>query len=151
MESVSKGTEIILRMVLIFAVFMILLTVYLGLTDKIENWDVAAFWFIGSCVAIFFVSKKLRKPMRESQTDEQPSSNKLLSVVLAAYNQPKDKSTTIGIVAAGLGVASVVVPYFAAVFFVPAALICGIVAIRQGDKKFGGIAVILAIVGLVGV
>ena len=35
--------------------------------------------------------------------------------------------------------------------FVPAAFICGAIAFRQGDRKFGGIAIVLAIIGVIGI
>jgi hypothetical protein len=54
----------------------------------------------------------------------------------------------IGIVAAGLGLASAIMPYFAAVFFVPAALICGVIAISRRQIGWGTLAVILSLVGL---
>jgi hypothetical protein len=42
-------------------------------------------------------------------------------------------------------------PYFAAVFFVPAAVICGIVAYRRSQKWLGVAGVVLGILGLVGI
>jgi len=42
-------------------------------------------------------------------------------------------------------------PYFAAVFLVPAALVCGLIAFKQGRKGLGGIGVLLAAIGLVGI
>lgn len=40
----------------------------------------------------------------------------------------KSATPALGMVAAGLGLGAVLMPYFAAVFFVPAALICGMIA-----------------------
>lgn len=54
----------------------------------------------------------------------------------------------IGIVATGLGLASAMMPYFAAVFFVPAALICGIIAVGKQQVRWGILAIILSLVGL---
>jgi hypothetical protein len=59
-------------------------------------------------------------------------------------------SPFIGIAAVGLGLASILTPYFAAVFFVPVTFICGIIAIRQGHKGYGGVSIALASVGLIG-
>lgn len=132
----TKGTEIVLWIIAILAGLMILIVVVAGLKGDIENWDVATFWFVVSSAVIFLVTKKIVKPTNRSPI---------------AYSQPKAKSSVIGIVAVGLGLASTVMPYFAAVFFVPAAFICGAIAFRQGDRKFGGIAVVLAIVGVIGI
>ena len=63
--------------------------------------------------------------------------------------QLKATASTIGIVAIGLGFASVVMPYFATVLLVPSAAICGIIAYRQGDKKRGGIALVLTLIGMI--
>jgi hypothetical protein len=59
-------------------------------------------------------------------------------------------SPVIGIAAIVLGLASIVTPYFAAVFFVPATFVCGIIAFRQGHKSYGGVSIALAIMGLIG-
>jgi hypothetical protein len=56
-----------------------------------------------------------------------------------------------GIVAVSLGLAGAIMPYFAAVFFVPAAFVCGIIAFRRGQKGLGGVGVALAIIGLIGI
>jgi hypothetical protein len=47
-----------------------------------------------------------------------------------------------GFVASVLGVASLLMPYFAAVFFVPAAFICGVLALVRKEKRW------VAVVGL---
>jgi hypothetical protein len=59
-------------------------------------------------------------------------------------------SPVMGIVAIGLGLASIVTPYFVAVVLVPTTFVCGIIALRQGHKGFGGVSIVLAIVGLLG-
>jgi hypothetical protein len=59
-------------------------------------------------------------------------------------------SPVIGIAAIVLGLASIVTPYFAAVFFVPATFVCGIIAFRRGHKSYGGVSIALAIMGLIG-
>jgi hypothetical protein len=64
------------------------------------------------------------------------------------FAESKTEASTIGIVAVGLGLAAVLMPYFAAVLFVPAAFICGSIAFRQGDKKLGGIALVAAAIGM---
>ncbi len=63
----------------------------------------------------------------------------------------KPKPPTLGIIAVGIGGASVLMPYFAAVFFVPAAIICGAVTYWQGYPRWGGAAIVLGLVGLAGV
>jgi hypothetical protein len=60
-------------------------------------------------------------------------------------------SPVIGFVALTLGLAGVIMPYFASVFIVPAAFICGVVAWRRGQRGMGGAAVALAILGLLGI
>jgi DNA-directed RNA polymerase subunit RPC12/RpoP len=66
-------------------------------------------------------------------------------------NEPKEASPVIGIVAIGLGLASIIMPYFAAVFLVPAAFVCGIIAFRRGQKGLGRASVALAILGLISI
>jgi hypothetical protein len=39
-------------------------------------------------------------------------------------------------------------PYFAAVFFVPASLICGVIAYRRGQTGWGAAGVLLGLLGL---
>jgi hypothetical protein len=62
-----------------------------------------------------------------------------------------ESSPAMGIVAIGLALASVIMPYFAAVFFVPAAFVCGIIAVHQGRKGLGGVSILIAIAGLIGI
>jgi hypothetical protein len=58
----------------------------------------------------------------------------------------------IGSIAVCLGVVSLILPYFAAVFFAPAALICGVVALARRERKWVGTAGIgIALLGLVGI
>jgi rubrerythrin len=57
----------------------------------------------------------------------------------------------LGIVSVGLGVGASLMPYFAAVFLVPAAIVCGIITIKKGHKAFGIIAIVLGLAGLAGV
>ncbi len=55
---------------------------------------------------------------------------------------------TLALCSVGLGVASVVMPYFAAVFLVPAALVCGGIAVRKGASNAAVIGVALGLIGL---
>lgn len=48
----------------------------------------------------------------------------------------------------GLGLASVLSPYFAAVFFVPTSLICAAIAYWQGQKKLAYIGFLCGGIGL---
>jgi hypothetical protein len=54
-----------------------------------------------------------------------------------------------GLVALGLGLASMVAPYFAAMFLVPATFACGVIALWQGQRGYGRISIILAFLGLI--
>lgn len=56
---------------------------------------------------------------------------------------------TLGIVAVVLGLGAVIMPYFAAAFLVPAAIICGLIAYRRGQKGLGGAGVVLGVIGLI--
>ena len=60
-------------------------------------------------------------------------------------------STAVGIAGVVLGIGAVVMPYFAAVFLVPAAAVCGFVALKRGQKGFGVAGLGLALVGLLGI
>lgn len=55
---------------------------------------------------------------------------------------------TIGVI---LGLSSLVMPYFATVFLVPAALVCGVVALVRKQKSLGVVVMLLAVVGLIGI
>ena len=57
----------------------------------------------------------------------------------------------VGFVAVALGVAGAVMPYFAAVFLVPAAFVCGIIAYRRGQRGWGAAGIALALLGLIGI
>jgi hypothetical protein len=60
----------------------------------------------------------------------------------------KSKAPIIGIVSVGLGFGSVVMPYFAAVFFVPAAFTCAVVALVRRQVAWGTAAILLSSLGL---
>lgn len=60
-------------------------------------------------------------------------------------------SSPIGIAGVVLGLGAVIMPYFAAVFLVPAATVCGIIALKRGQKGLGLSAMALGIVGLLGI
>jgi MFS family permease len=62
--------------------------------------------------------------------------------------KPKTSSPIFGIVSIGLGIGAVLMPYFAAVFFAPAAIICGVVASRKGQKARGFIGIVLGLIGV---
>jgi hypothetical protein len=57
----------------------------------------------------------------------------------------------VGIVATGLGLASVVVPYFAAVFFAPAALITAVIALIRRQTGWGIAGLLLGLLSLAGI
>ena len=57
----------------------------------------------------------------------------------------------LAIVSVGLSIASVFMPYFAAVFLVPVAIICSVLTLRSGQRQLGRIGLGLGLLGLVGV
>jgi len=63
-------------------------------------------------------------------------------------NEQKRHSPVIGIVAVGLGAASIITPYFASVFFAPATLICALVALSRRQLGWGISALVLGLLGL---
>ena len=69
----------------------------------------------------------------------------------AAATKSSLAGQTVGIVGLALGIASIVMPYFAAVFLVPAAFVCGLIAFLRRKKALGAMAMILAAVGLASV
>jgi hypothetical protein len=73
---------------------------------------------------------------------------------LPAPASPPDNSrhsSVLGIVAIGLGVSSIIVPYFAAVFFAPAAIICAIIALMRGQRGTAIAGLLLGIAGIAGI
>lgn len=80
-----------------------------------------------------------------------PGCGALTKIQFLTESKPKETSPVMGIVAIGLGLASIIMPYFAAVFLVPATFVCGIIAFRRGQKGLGGVSIVLAIVGLIGI
>ncbi len=62
--------------------------------------------------------------------------------------ETKKRFSSVDIVALGCGVASIFMPYFAAVVFVPCAFVASIIAYRKGDKRIGTLSFIMAIFGL---
>jgi len=136
-----------------------------------EDWSITGAFLVGSFIAFVLSVKKLisihrgevllrTKAHSESAVSTTrtspifpttvPASKEIKPEDVSPIVQPKAKeeSATLGIVAIGLGLASVVMPYFAAVLFVPATFTCGVIAFRQGDKKRGGFALLLAVVGM---
>ena len=135
----TKTTELALRILSAFAVIIILFIIAVLVFDDDAELSVrAALLFFGACATLFFSYKKLTVTTNNTSSELDVPTKDL-------------KPSVLGIVAVGLGLASVVMPYFAAVFFVPAAFICGAIAFRQGDRKFGGIAIVLAIVGVIAI
>ncbi len=50
-----------------------------------------------------------------------------------------------------LGLSSLMMPYFAAVFLVPAALVCGVIALVRKQKFLGIMVMLVAAIGLIGI
>jgi GYF domain 2/Domain of Unknown Function with PDB structure (DUF3862) len=63
----------------------------------------------------------------------------------------KRSAPVVGIVATGFGLASVFTPYFAAVFFAPAALICGVIALIRRQTGWGIAGLLLGLLGFAGI
>jgi hypothetical protein len=61
------------------------------------------------------------------------------------------KSSAVGIAAIVLGIAGAILPYFAAVFLVPAALICGLIAYKRGQRRMGLAGIVLGVIGVAGI
>lgn len=148
---------------LIFISGLILLIISSALlfADVTPDWNVTGPLLFAAAVTFFFCVKKIRSMQSaenafKSRRQGKPIiAEKELAPILPSENLtskalPKQTSasSTIGIVAVGLGVASLVMPYFAAVLFVPAAFICAVVALSQGDKLKGSVALGLAAIGL---
>jgi hypothetical protein len=57
------------------------------------------------------------------------------------------ETPVLGIVATGLGLASVMMPFFASVFFTPATLICGVIALMRRQKGWGTAGLLLGVLG----
>ncbi len=66
-----------------------------------------------------------------------------------ADGQAVNATPALGIAAVVLGIGGVMMPYFAGVFLVPAALLCGVIAVNRGQKRLGGAGVVLALIGCV--
>lgn len=63
----------------------------------------------------------------------------------------QSSNSYMGIIALGLGFAAIIMPYFAAVFLVPAAFITGLIAIKQKQELLGILAIALSLFGLSGI
>jgi hypothetical protein len=50
-----------------------------------------------------------------------------------------------------LGISGATLPYFAAVFLVPSALVCGLIAYKRGQRGMGFVGILLGIIGAVGI
>jgi hypothetical protein len=80
-----------------------------------------------------------------------PRHSRGVSGTAASHKQAearKRDAPIIGVVSTGLGLASVAMPYFAAVFFVPAAFICAVIALAKRQAVWGTAAILLSFVGL---
>lgn len=100
-------------------------------------------------VDAFFAEEGLAPPppppgMPEPLTATPPST-------IHAPQQPSPAAPILGIVGVALGLAALILPYFAAVFLVPAAFICGLVAFVRRQRVLGVAAMIAACIGLIGV
>lgn len=65
--------------------------------------------------------------------------------------EAKPGVSPVGIAGVVLGIASMLMPYFASVFLVPAAFICGAITYKRGQKGLGATAMVLATIGLIGI
>lgn len=61
------------------------------------------------------------------------------------------KSSAVSIAALVLGLGGAILPYFAAVFLVPAALTCGLIAYKRGQRGMGLAAIALGMIGAIGI
>lgn len=64
---------------------------------------------------------------------------------------PLANTSSIGIIAIGLAVGAALAPYFAAVFLLPAAAICGVIAIAKDKLILGFLALLISVAGLLNV
>ena len=62
------------------------------------------------------------------------------------------ETPVLGIVALGLGLAGLTLPYFEAMVVVPGAFLCGLIALRKGEslleKGLGGVGLALGLLGV---
>lgn len=141
--------------------FLLIISSALLIADMTPDWSVTGPILIGSVVAFSFCIKKTRsmqnaenalKAKREGKSIVAEKELEPISppenVTTKTLTDQKSAGSTIGIVAVGLGMASLVMPYFAAVLFVPAAFICAVIALTRGDKSKGGFALVLAAIGM---
>jgi hypothetical protein len=71
--------------------------------------------------------------------------------IVASNDPPSNAASALGIAAVVLAIGGVVMPYFAAVFLVPAAFLCGVIAFKRGQRRLGGAGVVLALIGLISI
>ena len=69
----------------------------------------------------------------------------------AADTQQKRSASGAGIAAVALGGVSLLLPFFAAVFIVPAALVCSLIALKNGSRGLGVVGLILSCIGAIGI
>ena len=71
------------------------------------------------------------------------------AMVPQSGNPDTPASSAWGIAAIICGGASLLLPYFVSAFLIPAALICGVVAYKKGQKGLGKLGIIFAICGII--
>lgn len=71
--------------------------------------------------------------------------------LIQARKAQQQSPPVVGIIGLVLGIAAVIMPYFASVFLVPAAIICGIAAVCKGQRGLGIAGIILGGIGLVSI
>lgn len=146
-------------LILISGLFLFVILYALLFGNLSPDWSVTGPILMGSGVAFFFCVKKILS--MQSAEDALKSRREGNSVAAERELEPvsppenvtsnsptKENASTVGIVAIGLGISSLVMPYFAAVLFAPVALICAVIALTQGDKSKGGVGLVLAAIGL---
>jgi hypothetical protein len=87
----------------------------------------------------------------QDQVDGLRPSNEAVQVAQPIVPREASTSSVVGIVGVVLGAASVFMPYFAAVFLVPVAFVCGLVALLRGRRGLGITGMVLAGIGLIGI
>lgn len=86
-----------------------------------------------------------------TEVSDKASSCPKCGAPIAKSAQTESSTPILGIVSVGLGIGAVLMPYFAAVFLVPAAIICGVIAIRKSQKALGVVGTVLGLIGVAGI
>ena len=87
---------------------------------------------------------------KEDQRKQTKEKREQIDDAVTTINKPNSVPTVpspMGIAGMGLSLLSFALPYFAAVFFAPAGLVCSYIAIAKGDKTYGRIGVVLGSLG----